>query len=173
MTALDKNPQTLNMLSQIDFNFVLRRAPALQFYVQRINLPGLYSQAVMQPTTVASIARNFDKVLFKPLEVTFKIDEKLQNYLEIHNWIKAIGSPRDTKGYANLVSRTTPKDYGVYSDISVFVVDSNRNPKFSINYSGAFPTSLSDVYFETDASDVQYITATATFEYTVYDIEIL
>ena len=173
MTALDRNPKTLNFLPALDFRLIIKRCPNVQFFVQKGNLPGISGQAVSIPTPLATIAKNYDHIEFHPLQISFKVDEAFANYLEIHNWIRALGPTKNFKGYADLVKQSIASDLGLYSEMSMMLLDSNKNPKIQVTYQDAFPTDLSDLYFETDQNDIKYQTVTATFAYTLYDIELI
>ena len=41
MTAIDKTPTNKNFLSPLNFQFQLKRAPYLNFFIQSINIPGV------------------------------------------------------------------------------------------------------------------------------------
>jgi hypothetical protein len=34
-----------------------------------------------------------DKILFEDFSLRFLVDENLENYMEIHNWIRGLGFP--------------------------------------------------------------------------------
>ena len=52
-------------------------------------------------------------------------------------------------------------------------MDSNRVPKHNIIFRDAFPVSLSSIIFDVAQADLQYVTAAATFKYTLYEYEAL
>jgi len=38
---------------------------------------------------------------YSPLSLTFLVDEDLENYIQIHNWMRALGVPTDFKERAS------------------------------------------------------------------------
>ena len=60
-----------------------------------------------------------------------------------------------------------------YSDASLFIYNSNYNEVARIDFQDVFPVGLSTINFDATASDVNYVTAEATFKYSIYNIEVL
>ena len=44
-----------------------------------------------------------DTISFSDLEITFLVDENLENYREIHGWMYGIGFPKSRTQFADLV----------------------------------------------------------------------
>ena len=55
--------------------------------------------------------------------------------------------------------------------ISLIVLNSARNPNYEFVFRSAFPTDLSSIDFDTTDNDVDYVSASATFKYMLFDIE--
>ncbi len=72
MTAIDKNPKSLNFLSPINFRFFLRRAPNLNFEVQRVNIPGIRMGHIMLPGPILAVPEPGDHILYNELDIEFK-----------------------------------------------------------------------------------------------------
>ena len=81
-----------------------------------------------------------------------------------------------------MTSITSPKNFnqfkqlkqskeGIISDISIIVLNSNKNSSIRINFKNCFPISLSDIDLDTTQNDVEYPKATVTFQYDYYEIE--
>ena len=62
------------------------------------------------------------------------------------------------------------KDKYERSDAALQILNSNYNVIQTIRFKEIFPISLSTLKFDTVASDVQYLSASATFKYTTYNI---
>ena len=153
-----------NFLSPFGYNFSLKRAPSLNFAVQSVKIPGMSLGQVSVPTPFVRIPLTGNKLKYSDLEVTFKITEDMDSYLEIFNWMVSIGYPDNYKQYADI----SKQQNSVYSDCNVTILNSSNNPKFSINFVDAFPTGLSDIEFESTDNDVKYLTATASFAFMRY-----
>jgi hypothetical protein len=171
MSAIDNKPSNLNFLSPLNFKFVLKRSPHVNFFLQKVNLP----QVTINPTPIYSnplinIPIPGEFVTFSPLTISFKVDEDLQNYLEIFNWIKALGDYGRDGNYAALQNAPPGSDKGLVSDISLMVLSSTKMPNYEITFTDAFPTNLSAMTFNTTDSDVQYIEAQVEFRYTIFEI---
>ena len=59
------------------------------------------------------------------------------------------------------------------SDGTILVYNSSFLPIAKVDFKDMFPTSLTPVQFTADATDINYIVATATFKYTIFNVESL
>jgi len=159
----------LNMLSPLNFKFTLKRAPNLNFFVQKINIPGISLPKVDTSNPLIKIPLSGDHLEYDELDVTFKVDENLQNYLEVHNWVRSLGKP-SFEEYANLSKKAIYTGEGLKSDIVVTILTSQKNPNYEFVFKDAFPISVSSISFESTDESVNYIEATARFVYTIFDI---
>ena len=101
--------------------------------------------------------------------MTFKIDENLQNYLEIWNWLRSIGK-QDYTFYKKIDSNPSYYGTGIYSDISVQILTNKKNPNYEIKIINAFPIAITSLDFDASQETINYVEATARFKYTYYDI---
>jgi len=170
MTAIDNTPINHNFLSPLNFKFSIKKAPHVNFFIQKVNIPGISITNLITPTPFVRVPYAGEHITYEDLSISFKVDEDLKNYLEIHNWMKSIGKPDDYEQYAEIASKAVYTGDGVYSDISVMVLASTKNPNYEIEYRDAFPIALSALTFNSTDSDVSYIEASATFKYTSYNI---
>ena len=88
----DNQIKNRNFLSPTGFKFVLNRARKVSFLGNEANIPGLTLGVAEQPTYLGrDIPYPGDKVQFEDFNLRFLVDENLENYLEISNWIRAVG----------------------------------------------------------------------------------
>lgn len=167
---LDQTPSNKNFLSPLNFKFTIKKAPHVNFFIQKVNVPQIVLKAPIAPNPFVNIPYPGDHIDYSTLEITFKVDEDLQNYLEIHNWIKQLGKPKDFDGYKEISSKKDWTGEGIYSDISVMILSSTKMANYEVTYADSHPVSLSGLTFLTTDTDVNYIEASATFKYTYYDI---
>ena len=165
MTAVDNTPYNKNYLSPLNFVFQIKRTPHVNFFIQEVNLPSIAINFPNQQTPFVRIPISGDHVDFSPLRISFKVDEDLQNWFEIHNWIRALGFPYEYEEYKNLSSAPVTSGVGVTSDISLVILNQTKLPAFEVNFRDAFPVSLSELKFKVTDSDVNYITASVEFKY--------
>lgn len=158
-----------NFLSPLNFRFQLKRAPHVNFFVQKVNLPGLSLPDVDVNNPLIRVPYPGDHLQYDELEVSFKVDEDLKNYMEIHEWVRALGK-RSFNEYKSIASQSTISGNSIRSDISLMILTSNRNANYEVVFKDAFPTRLSGIDFSTTDEDIDYIEASATFRYTIYDI---
>lgn len=170
MTAIDNTPANKNFLSPLNFKFTIKKAPHVNFFIQKVGVPEMVLPAPVATNPMVNIPYPGDHIKYGDLSFTFKVDEDLQNYLEIHNWIKALGKPIDFEGRRAIEREPSWTGDGIYSDISVMVLSSTKMSNYEVVYTDAFPVSLSGLEFNTTDSDVNYIEASATFKYTYYEI---
>ena len=159
-----------NFLSPIGFKFLLDRAPKTIFFCQEANIPSisLGTVDVATPFKAYPIDGN---ITYGTLELSFLVDEDLENYLELHNWLKALGKPQNYEQYREIEQKPIYTGEGIVSDISITILSSTKLANYEVIYIDAFPVSLSGITFNTVDTDVNYLEASATFKYTYYNIE--
>ena len=116
---------------------------------------------------------------FESLSVSFLVDEDLQNFKEMYDWMNAIVPVSDPSAYESYVGtkKTTTgllsdveNDLNQYSDITI-VVNTNKNiPNKFFRFHDAFPISLSGIELQSGA-ETDAVVATVEFRFTYYDIE--
>jgi hypothetical protein len=158
-----------NFLSPLNFKFMLKRAPHVNFFIQKINIPGISLPQVETTNPFVNIAYAGDHLQYDTLEMTFKVDEDLQNYLEMHGWLRAQGK-QSFPEYKALATTAPYTGEGLKSDISLTVLTSNKRANYEIVFKDAFPLSISSIDFNTTDEDVQHVLASVTFRYLYYDI---
>lgn len=171
MSALDNNVETTNMLSPFGFKLEIKRLPNVQWFVQAINIPGITTQPINLGTPFTNIRKAGDHIEYEDLNITFKIDEMLNGYFEIHNWIRGLGFPEDFKEYANLKDKPDWTNSGLFSEIDLFVLDSAKKPIYIVKFEDAFPYGISSLNFNTTDTNVNHITVNTLFKYTKFEFE--
>ena len=170
MSAIDNTPANKNFLSPLNFRFQIKKAPHVNFFIQKVNIPEIKINSPESLNPLVRIPYPGEHIDYGTLKIEFKVDEDLENYLEIHNWLKALGKPTDFEQYKAIENIPTWTGDGITSDISLIVLASTKMPNYDITYTDAYPESLSGLNFNTVDTDVNYVTASATFRYVYYDI---
>jgi hypothetical protein len=155
-----------NYLSPLEFKILIKRLPNVEFFTQRAMVPSISTSPVQQPTRFNPIFTTPDQVNFSNLDISFIIDEQMSNYREIFNWIVSTTMTENHDRF----SRLKKSQDGLFSDISVIILNSKKNPNIEVTYKNCFPISLSDVQLNTTDSDITYPEATATFQYDTFAI---
>jgi len=189
--AYDRQPTKFDYASPTQFKFQLTKLPKVEYFTTACNIPGISLGTTLQPTPLADIPLPGDTLTFNDLEITFLVDENLENYREIHGWMYGIGFPKSRTQFAELVSAnkdrfpTSGKDslvtdagkvkYGatplgpIFSDATLNVLSSKNNTVIEVRFADVFPTLLSGLSFNQQADDVNYLSATVTFKYKIYE----
>jgi len=167
MATLTTIPVNRSFLSNNKFDFVLKRIPNFTFLVQSVNLPGLVLQSSSINTPFSAVSIPGNQITFGSLSLTFMVDEDMQAWYELYDWIVQLGNP---KGY-NKIGTLTGKPGSVTSitsDATLFVKTNSNNPNFQFNFIDVYPTELGEMSFTT-TDNQEFITSTATFNYGYYE----
>ncbi len=172
----DNQIQNRNFLSPIGFKFVLNKAPKVAFFSNTANIPRIDLGTTAQPNYLRDIPVPGDKMEFEDFTLRFLVDEDLENYMEIQNWIRGLGFPENLKEIYNLQTNTKGVDNkqnqmnNIYSDGTLEVLNSSKNVNFKVVFRDLFPYALSSLDFDATDEDVNYFTAEVVFKYTMYNI---
>ena len=187
---IDRTPSKFDYASPIQFRFKMTKIPNVEFFVQTANIPGIALGSTSFETPLKDIAGVGDKVTYQTLDISFLVDEKLNNYKELHDWIIGLGFPQDYTQFKTLqgtgadrfpgstsstaATGTSTKqplnEGGIYSDATLTVLNSKNIANTEIRFQNVYPTSLGSLSYDIKASDVDYLQVSASFNYMYYDI---
>ena len=174
--AANSQIENRNFLSPTGFKFTLKRAPKVAFFCNQANIPDMNLGVALQPNYLRDIPTPGDKVELGDLNLKFMVDENLENYMEIHKWIRGLGYPESMEEFNQLASngiiqpRYLQSGDNIYSDGTLQVLNSNYIANFQVFFKDLWPYSLSTLPFDATATDVQYFTADVSFKYTIFNI---
>ena len=189
--SLSRQPTKLDYASPTQFKFSIIKLPKVEYFCTAVNVPGITLGGTMvQSTPLKDIPIPGEKLTYEPLRMTFLVDENLENFQEIHGWLVGLGFPRDHSQFQNLVSsgndRFPAKNQsvsneigkvkygatntgGTYSDATLTVLSNKNNSEIEVRFRNMFPTGLTGLQYNQQAADVDYLTATVSFNYLIYD----
>ena len=179
VASLTKNDlQNRNFLQPQGFRFQVARAPKVTFFGNSVNIPGIQLRTTIQTTPgLKDIELPGEIIDFEDLTLRFLVDEDLQNYQEIQNWIRGLGFPESLQEIYDLQDETTgtARDgntgtMNLYSDGTLTILDAMQNENFKVKFQDLFPYSLSTIQFDATLSDTEYFTAEVSFKYLNYSI---
>ena len=155
------------------------------------DIPGISLYTTQQQTALKDIPQPGEKLTYGDLSMTFLVDEDLENYREIHGWLTGLGFPKDRKEFRDILGsgadrfptssgsnlQTDPgkttysavNTGAIYSDATLIILSSKNNPSIEVRFSDVFPTSLTGLQYNINNTDVQYLEATVTFSYKIYE----
>jgi hypothetical protein len=183
MATLNSQPENMNYVSPVGFQFSIKKMPNVNWFVQAANIPGVTLGEALHNMPPIDQYLPGEKLTYDPLNLTFKVDEDFTNWMELKDWMIGLGAPEGSEQFRKYVGdpqinvdrkfstvRPNPNQAtdAYMSDATLVILNSNMNPNFEITFKDMFPTSISELNFDTTLADVEYITATATFRYISY-----
>ena len=161
-----------NFLSPIGFLFILDKARKVSFLCQKAEIPTVELGQVEIPTRGLVPIPVEGNMRYSEFSMEFIVDEDLRNYMQIHNWMRALGTPQEFKERRVWLNKyaDSPSEDPRFSDATLQVLNNNNIANFDVVFKDMFPVSLSSLPFDVTGGDNDYFTATATFRYTLYEI---
>ena len=190
MASVKRQPDKLDYASPTQFRFGIHQLPKVEFFSTAATIPALALSDVIVPTPFKSIPMMGDQLTYDNLAISFIVDEYLENYLSIHEWMTAIGFPKNRTQFSQFKSNTsnTPStasnpsnDIGdvqkptsvnaLFSDATLTVLSNKNNPIVNVFFRDLYPVAMTGLSYNQGATDVEYLTAEITFAYQLYEIE--
>ena len=171
-SAFGKQIQNRNFLSGVAFKFNLTKFPKVDFFSNSARIPELSLELTQQASYLKNIAVPGERLTFGDFTLRFLVDENMENYLAVYNWLTGLGFPETTKEFAEIIKdsdgQRDPKE--AFCDGSLRILNSNYREVAKVKFKDLFPVSLSSLDFDATNTDVQFFTAEATFKYTLYKL---
>ena len=189
-SPIARQPDQLDYASPTQFRFGIHQLPKVEFFTVSANLPGISAGTTTHATPFKDIPTMGEKLEYENLSISFIVDEYLENYISLHNWMVGIGFPENREQFrtfrdvtsntpasgktppTDLVGKAIP-DIAMYSDAFLQILSNKNNPILEVNFENTFPISLSALDYTQNATDVDYMVATAEFAYQIYEIKTL
>ena len=191
-SPLSRQPTKLDYSSPTQFRFLINQLPKVEYFTTEANIPGITLGDGVMNTPLKDIPILGDKLTYDDLSISFIVDENLENYIEMHNWLTGIGFPKDRSQFSTFRSTTSnvatttrgeSKDIGdvrattpelaMFSDATMTILTNKNNPVVECRFADVFPTSLTSLTYSQNQTDVEYLTASVTFKYKIYEIHTL
>tara|TARA_Y100001973_G_C5198778_1_gene336146 strand:- start:2487 stop:3047 length:561 start_codon:yes stop_codon:yes gene_type:complete len=178
---MSNNPMALqevsnrNFLALGGFKLKLNRCPKVDFLCNKANLPTITLGVAQQTSYLKNIPVPGDKMSFDDLVVSFIVDENLENYLQIYDWMTGLGFPESLQQFEDIKrkSRYFPEfneGFNERSDGTLMVLNSNYNTVAKVKFKDLFPFALTGIPFDATLTQEQFFTATVSFKYTIFDM---
>jgi len=176
------NPSVYNYLRPNAFRFVIDDLPNVAYTCQSANLPGINLGFAVLTSPFLDIPRIGDKVSFGDFTIRFLISEDLSNYIELYEWLVALGFPNNYNEYKNFTGERLNRfpfyknnvggtEALAYSDATLMILNSSNVAQSAIKFKDLFPISLEALDFDITSSSVDYFVGIASFKYTTFTIE--
>lgn len=146
----------INFLSPLNYKLVVGKIPNIEYFCTSVTIPeiSIEGESPTYSTPTRDIRVYSHKLQYSSLSITTIVDENLENYTEIYDWIQDIVFSDDK----------TPLEKS--SDITLIIMSSKNNSVKKIRFTNAFPVSIGSLEFNSINESVDYITSNVTFEFT-------
>ena len=171
MSALDNRPGNLNLLSQVGFKFDIARAPNFNYFIQKVDFPGVTIPTVNAPNPLVKSPLPGDHLEYETVRIQFKLDEDLRGYFELYDWITSLGKPESFDQAKAIYAAKPYEKNGVFSEGTLVILNNKMMPNVKVTFQDMLPVRLSGFTLQTDANDIQYITASMELSYLLYKYE--
>jgi len=170
MSAYTNQPDNKSFLSPIGFRFNVQKLPHVNYFCTSAEIPDIaMGQIDTVNNTFIKLPVPGDKLTFGVLNVRFMVDEDMKNFLEIYDWMVALGYPDNFSQYES-IARGIQNVGEVYSDGSLIITTSQYKPNVEVKFIDMYPVSLSALSFDISVTDVEYLQADVGFAYRKYEL---
>jgi hypothetical protein len=163
-------PTNENYLQNVHYKFVLKRTPHINYFSQAVTVPSISLPVAEQSSMFITAKHPGHKLTYQDFTLDFIVDEDLNNYMEIYNWMYTLGFPKDFNGYNNAL-KLPNVDKATFSDGSLFILNSNKQPKLEFIFENMFPVNLNELRLDTTQDNLQFITCSVSFAYLKYEVK--
>lgn len=164
-------PENINPLSPNGYMFTVQKLPKLSYFAQQVVLPTISLGAAEVQNPFVTVPQPGERLEFQPLTIDFLVDQNMDNYKAINDWMMGLGFPENYEQYSSWnasdeISGNQLKKNS--SDASLIVLGNHNNPIQTIQFYDIWPESLQSLTFVSNVQDVQYLVGSVTFRYSHY-----
>tara|TARA_X000000368_G_C22964742_1_gene682637 strand:- start:44 stop:586 length:543 start_codon:yes stop_codon:yes gene_type:complete len=172
-TAFRTQIENRNFLSGVGFKFNLAKHPKVDFFSNSAKIPQLTLGLATQPTYLKDIDVPGEKLTYGDFTLRFLVDENMENYMAIYDWLVGLGFPETTQEFKTLTTDSADQRdlKEAFCDGTLRILNSNYREIATVKFTDLFPVSLTSLDFDATNTDVQYLTAEVAFKYTIYDLK--
>ena len=171
-SAFGKQIQNRNFLAPVGVKFTLAKYPKVDFFSNSARIPELSLGTAIQSSYLKDIDVPGEKLTYGDLTIRFLVDENMENYVAMHNWLKGIGFPETPQQFKDQITDNEGiiDEKLVFSDGSLHILNSNFQDVAIVKFQDLFPVGLTSLEFDATETDINYFTAEVSMRYTVYNI---
>lgn len=154
MNSLTTN---LNFLQQVTWKLTIQNSKFsnLEYFCTSVNLPSI---------SMGEIKENFrnqqgffpgETISYEPLRLKFMVAEDMSNYVEALNWMQ---------------TNATASGQQLRCDLILSVLTSKNTINRQFQFHDAFPTSIGELQFDTQAQTIQYLPCDITLRFNGFKV---
>lgn len=152
-----------NFLQNNGFIFSLERIPQTIFRVTSCGVPSLSIPAPQAGFPGATQYFPGTNAEFEELTLQFLVDENLENYEEIYDWITQ-------QRYCSNYVPKGDNDKLLVSDGTLVTMTNASNPNRVFKFKALFPIALGNLQFNTTITETQPVICQVTFKYSYFEL---
>ena len=115
-SPIARQPTKLDYSSPTQFKFSINQLPKVEFFTVAANIPGISLPPATYNTPFKNIPTIGEKPEYEDLTITFIVDEFLENYITIHEWITGTGFPKSRKQFRDFRSNLSTQVSSIVKD---------------------------------------------------------
>jgi hypothetical protein len=123
----------------------------LEFFATSVGLPSISLSEGNTAYRKGLVYTPAERIVYDSLTVQFALDENLEVYNEIHNWMKR------------------QLDEVEYYDMALSFLTSHNNVSRQVSFKSAFPISCSGINLNVTSGDVEYGSIDVSFRYDTFE----
>ena len=128
--------QNRNFLSPVGFEFTLAKYPKASFLCNSARIPEITLGTTTQPNYLKEIDVPGDILVYGDLVLRFLVDENMENYMALHNWLTGLGFPETPDQFKKQLldeeGLRDPKEQ--WSDGSLNILNSNYRTTATVKF---------------------------------------
>jgi hypothetical protein len=162
-----------NYLQPTGFKIIINRRdfPNLQFYAQAVSHPDVNLPATdIGFSRISNVPIVGDKIEFGILQMDVLLDEDMNSYRELYNWMVSATAQKHLLATGGLGQGENPYRSSSYYDITVAVLSSHNNVNRTFRYINAFPTSVGQISL-TASSAEQFLSFPVSFRFDYFNFK--
>jgi len=156
-----------NYLQPNGFKILISRTdfPNLQFYAQSVIHPNADLPATeLNFSRISSVPFVGDAVDFGTLQMDVLLDEDMNSYRELYNWMTTATDTKHVLASESLGRGSADYTSPSYHDITVAILSSHNNLNRTFRYINGFPISVGQISLNATTSE-QFLSFPVTFRF--------
>lgn len=158
---MDASNKNINSLSSNRGLLNIERAKNISIQTQNVMIPSINIAEAVRVTPKVNIPIPGDKIEFEDFAIEFIVDENLEAWKEIHNWMISIAAPEKFSQY--------DKDNQV-CDATLHIYSSHNQEVMKFQFYDIWPSNLSTIDFTEEDSETVMKKCNVMFKYMLYNI---
>ena len=189
LTTRQRSGSQLDYFDPTKFKFQMVKLPTVEFNTIAAQIPDVSLTEMVQPTRLQQLKLPGNDMTFGDLTITFLVDEDLENYRKVHDWMAALAQVDSDTKFQELLSSgqdrmplsqsrgvqgepgksgpATP-DGAIFSDAKLITLSNRNIPLIEITFRDTYPKALSALDYNQNATDIEYLQATVTLGYKLH-----